>query len=455
MPIVSHNPTTGKDIQSFEELSIDEINARIELSQSAFQHWRIVSFAERSEKMHTLATLLREKKYELGKLATLEMGKPITQAVGEIEKCAWACDYYADDAEHMLAPEHVSADYAESYIRFDPLGVILAIMPWNFPYWQVFRFVAPALMAGNVGLLKHASNVPQCARAIEHIIEETGFPKGVFQTLLVGSAKVEHIIAHDYVQAITLTGSEHAGSVSASQAAKLIKKSVLELGGSDPFIVLSDADIVRTCEFATAARLQNAGQSCIAAKRFIVVEDRYDEFIQNYREQFSRYIVGDPMDEKTQLGPVVSQASIEELKRQINESVLKGAEIVYGGKQLDRAGYFFEPTIVSHVTKGMPLYDEEAFGPVSAVIIVHDEEKAIQVANDTRFGLGASIWTKDIEKAQKLASHIEAGSVFINGMVKSDPRLPFGGIKKSGFGRELSHYGIKEFVNVKTVVVNK
>lgn len=453
MVLISHNPARGEDIMQFDEYTPEEVNVRIKKSYAFFCEWRKTSFEERAVKMKALATVLRNKKYDLGKLATLEMGKPITQAIAEIEKCAWACDFYAENAQRMLAPERIVTDFTESYLRFDPLGIILAIMPWNFPYWQVFRFVAPALMAGNVGLLKHASNIPQCARAIEQIIQEASFPEGAFQTLLVGSAQVEDIIAHEYVQALTLTGSEHAGSVSASQAAQYIKKSVLELGGSDPFIVLSDADVAQACECATTARLQNAGQSCIAAKRFIIMHDRYEEFIEHYKKQFSSVIVGDPMDEKTQLGPLVSQASIEELKRQIRESVALGAVVEYGGNQIDRHGYFFEPTIVSHVSQGMPLYHEEAFGPVASIIMARDEEEALYIANDTKFGLGASLWTRDMEKAKQFAARIEVGSVFINGMVKSDPRLPFGGIKKSGFGRELSDYGIKEFVNVKTVVI--
>ncbi|MBT3539100.1 NAD-dependent succinate-semialdehyde dehydrogenase [Candidatus Parcubacteria bacterium] len=453
MSLVSHNPATGEDIESFDELTDEQIEKKLAMAQDAFVSWGKLDFDDRKEKMLKLAKILKEKKYELGKLATLEMGKPITQAVGEVEKSAWVCEYYAEHAEDILQNEIIKTDYKESYVQFDPLGTILAVMPWNYPFWQVFRFLAPALMAGNVGLLKHASNVPQCALAIEEMVLEAGFPEGVFQTLLIGSSKVEQIVVDDRIKAVTLTGSEYAGSQVASQAGKHLKKAVLELGGSDPFIVLADANIPQACEVAVNARLQNAGQSCISAKRFIVAQEKYDEFVGIYKERYEQIAIGDPMDEATQLGPLVNRQALEEIDEKVQKSIEMGAEVVHGAKRIEGAGYFYEPTILGNVTKGMPVYDTEIFGPASAIIKVSSTEEAIQVANDTPYGLGSSLWTSDIELAKKLSKEIEAGAVFINGMTKSDPRLPFGGIKKSGYGRELSDYGIKEFVNIKTVVI--
>lgn len=453
MSLVSHNPTAGEDIKTFDEFTPAQLEEKLTLASSSFDIWRETTFEERRVKMIKLAEILKSKKRELGTLATLEMGKPITQAMAEVEKCAWACEYYAENVEKILREEKVETGFKESYVRFEPIGVVLAVMPWNFPFWQVFRFLAPAVMAGNVGLLKHASNVPQCALAIEEVVLEAGFPAGIFQTLLVGSSKVERIVQDDRVRAVTLTGSEQAGSMVAVQAGKLMKKTVLELGGSDPFIVLSDANIPHACEVAVNARLQNAGQSCIAAKRFIVTEDKYDEFIEVYKERFARIVVGDPMDEKTQLGPLVNQQSQKEIDKKVQESIAMGAKVIFGAEKIQGPGYFYKPTILTDVKKEMPVYDEEVFGPVSAIIKVSSVEEAIQVANDTPYGLGSSLWTNDLKLAKKIIPKIDAGTVFVNGMVKSDPRLPFGGIKRSGYGRELSHYGVKEFVNIKTVVI--
>lgn len=453
MSIQTQNPTTEEIVRTFVELTDVELQEKIARAETTFRQWKETSFTERAKKMQRLAVLLRERKQQYGELMTLEMGKPITAARAEVEKCALVCDYFADNAEKFLAHEVIAADASKSYVRFDPLGIVLAVMPWNFPFWQVFRFVAPAVMAGNVGLLKHASNVPQCAMAIETVIRDAGFPEGVLQNLFVSVSKVEGIINDGRVKAVTLTGSEYAGSQVAMQAGRVIKKTVLELGGSDPFIVLDDADIPVACEAGVMARLQNAGQSCIASKRFIVVASRVPEFIAQYKARYEKIVVGDPIDEKTQMGPLATQKILDDCAAQVAKSVAMGAEIVIGGKRLPRKGYFYAPTILNNVKKGMPAYDEEVFGPVAAVIAVADEDEAVRVANDSRYGLGASIWTRDLARGERVAARIEAGAVFVNGMVKSDPRLPFGGIKKSGYGRELSHYGLKEFVNIKTVWV--
>ncbi len=451
MPIQTINPTTGEVVKTFEELTEEQIEAKIAQGQAAFESWKKTSFAERKELLLKLAKHLEENARNYGEVLTLEMGKPIAQAEAEVKKCAWVCEYYAENAESMLAKEMVQTDASESYVRFDPLGIVLAVMPWNYPFWQVLRFAAPAVMAGNVGLLKHASNVPQSAELIEAAFDAVGFPKGVFQNLLVSARKVEAIVRDDRIKAATLTGSEYAGSQVAMQAGEEIKPTVLELGGSDPFIVLADADIEATCEIATKARLQNNGQSCIAAKRFIVVEEVAERFKELYRAKFESQVVGDPMDEKTTIGPLASERMRDEIELQVNKSVEAGAKILTGGKRIGEKGFFYAPTILENLQPGMLAYSEEIFGPVASLIVVKDEAEALRVANDSKFGLGASLWTQDLEKANKLIPQIEAGAVFVNGMVKSDPRLPFGGIKKSGYGRELSHYGIKEFLNIKTV----
>ena len=401
--------------------------------------------------MKNAAQILRDKKEHYGKILTLEMGKTITQAVAEVEKCAWVCDYYADNAEKILAEEFVETDASQSYVRFDPIGVVLAVMPWNFPFWQVFRFAAPALMAGNVGILKHASNVPMSALAIEEIFTNAGFPESTFKTLLIGSSTVKDVIDNPKVKATTLTGSEPAGMQVAQMCGAKLKKTVMELGGSDPFIVLADADVDAAVKTAVSARLINNGQSCIAAKRFVVLNEIYDEFEKKFVETMNKIKIGDPMNKETELGPIAREDLLNELDEQVKQSVEKGAVILCGGKKLKGEGFYYAPTILANLKKGMPAYDDEIFGPVASLIKANDEEEAIAIANDSEFGLGASLWTRDLNKAKVLASKIESGSVFVNGMVKSDPRLPFGGIKNSGYGRELSHYGIKEFVNIKTV----
>lgn len=451
MAIQTINPATGNLIKSFAELSSEEINETINDVQNEFLSWREIQFSERSKLMFNAAKLLRENKNRYAGIMTLEMGKPISQAIAEAEKCAWVCEYYAENAKSILADEVIKTDASESYVQFDPLGIVLAVMPWNFPFWQVFRFAAPALMAGNVGILKHASNVPQTALIIEEIFREAGFPKNVFRTLLIGPKLVDEVIKNPKVKAATLTGSEYAGSKVAEMSGKMLKKTVMELGGSDPYIIFADADIDDAVNTAVTARLLNNGQSCIAAKRFIVVEDIADEFEKKFVEKMRAVKVGDPMEEETELGPLAREDLLIELNTQVEQSVKAGAEILTGGKRLDREGYFYPATILSNVKKGMPAYEQEMFGPVAAIIKAKNEEEAIKIANDSEFGLGASLWTSDIEKAKYLSHNIESGSVFINGLVKSDPRLPFGGIKKSGYGRELSHYGIKEFVNIKTV----
>jgi succinate-semialdehyde dehydrogenase/glutarate-semialdehyde dehydrogenase len=449
----SINPTTEELIAEYSELSFEQIDAKLVLAQRAFGVWRQTNFTIRKEKMLVLARLLHDKKRILGEIATREMGKPITQAMAEVEKCATVCEYYANNAETILKEEVVVTDASESFVRFDPIGVVLAVMPWNFPYWQVLRFIVPAVMAGNVGILKHASNVQGCANAIEKVFLEAGFPEGLFQNLSITSDSVGGIIRDRRVKAVTLTGSEYAGRKVAEVAGDEVKHTVLELGGSDPFIVLVDADLDLVEKMAPLGRLQNCGQSCIAAKRFIVVKDIADEFLRRFKDAFENYIVGDPMDEKTMMGPLVNLSSLEEIDKQVHDSIAFGAQLVTGGKRLDRKGFFYAPTILSHVKKNMRAYNEEIFGPVASVIVVKDENEAVEVANDTMFGLGSSIWTRDIEKAKYIASQMNAGNVFINAIVKSDPRLPFGGVGRSGYGRELSHYGMKEFVNIKTVWV--
>lgn len=451
--MISLNPYTGEVLKEFREYSPDVIREKLHLAEKVFQDWKDRTFGERKLLFLRVAALLREKKADLGRLITLEMGKPLRESIAEVEKCAVACEFFAEHAQNFLKEELIKSDASESFVTYEPLGSILAIMPWNFPFWQVFRFAAPALMAGNTGILKHASNVPQCALAIEEIFLQAGFPQGVFQTFLVGNEKVDMLIESPVVRAVTLTGSEGAGMHVASVSGKQIKKTVLELGGSDAFIVLADADIDYAAEMAVKARMINSGQSCIAAKRFIVAESILEEFLAEMKKRTEALIAGDPMQDKTDIGPLARKDLCENLLNQVNASVEKGAVILTGGKISPEHENIFLPSILTHVQPGMPAYEEELFGPVAAVITARDEEDAVRIANDSRFGLGASIWTKDIDKARLLAGQIEAGSVFINGMVKSDPALPFGGIKMSGYGRELSGLGIREFMNVKTIWV--
>ena len=455
MPLISINPATEEIIKEHAELTEAELNQKLQVAHDTFRNWRETSFAHRAERMKRLAELLRGNARRYGELMALEMGKPIKQGVAEAEKCAWVCEFYAAEAEKFLAPEHIKTDAGESFARFDPIGVVLAVMPWNFPFWQVFRFIAPAAMAGNVGVLKHASNVQGCAQTIEELFDKAGFPQGVFQNLAIGSDKVASVIADPRIEAVTLTGSEGAGRKVAAACGREIKKTVLELGGSDPFIILADADLEMACTMATTARLQNNGQSCIAAKRFIVIESVASDFLSKFKARFEAMIVGDPMDDGTDVGPLVSENALQDIEDQVRRTLEAGAKLVTGGKRKREIGkgYFYQPTILAGIKKGMPAYSEEIFGPVASVIVVADADEAVAVANDTKFGLGASLWTEDLALAKRLAAKIDAGAVFINGMVKSDPRLPFGGIKRSGYGRELGEYGIREFVNIKTVWV--
>lgn len=445
------NPATEEEIAAYDELTEDEVYVEIDRAYEAFHEWKLKPFSERRDHMLKAAEILRDNRSSYAKILTVEMGKPLSQAFSEVEKCAWVCQYYAENAERILRRENAETDASQSYVQFDPIGVILAVMPWNFPYWQVFRFAAPALMAGNVGLLKHSSNVPMSALAIEEVFTKAGFPPNVFKTLLVGSSMIERIISHPKVKAATLTGSDGAGRKVASIAGRNLKKTVLELGGSDAFIVLKDADINQAAKTAVASRIINTGQSCIAAKRFIVVKEVIREFESRFISIVKGLKIGDPMDEQNDVGPIAREDLLLELDKQVQESVKMGARIAAGGKRLGMKGYFYPVTVLTNVTKGMPAYEQETFGPVAAIIQAEDEADAIKIANDTEFGLGANLWTQDIERAKRLAHSIEAGSVFINGMVHSDPRLPFGGVKNSGYGRELAQYGIKEFVNIKTV----
>jgi succinate-semialdehyde dehydrogenase/glutarate-semialdehyde dehydrogenase len=401
--------------------------------------------------MRELARLLRAQKATHARTMALEMGKPIVQGEAEVEKCAWVCDYYAEHAEAFLTRTPRETDASTSYIRFDPLGPVLAVMPWNFPFWQVFRFAAPALMAGNTAILKHASNVPRCALSIEQLFRDAGVPQGVFASVLVGSAAVAGLIADPRIVAATLTGSDRAGSQVAERAGHEIKKTVLELGGSDPFIVLADADVAAAARTAADARLVNSGQSCIAAKRFIVVEPVADQFLPRFIDELRSRKMGDPLARETEVGPQARVDLRDALHRQVQESIKRGAQRLLGGEMPGGEGAFYPPTVLAGVDKGMPVFDEETFGPVAAVIRAKDETDAIRVANDTSFGLGASLWTRDRARAERVAGEIEAGMVFVNGLVKSDPRLPFGGVKRSGYGREMSEFGIREFVNIKSV----
>ena len=451
MSIQSVNPATGDILETLEETTPAQIDTILARAHAAFTEWRGEPFARRSALMRAAARELRARKDEYALTMTREMGKPIVQSEAEVEKCAGTCDYYAEHAEAFLAEQARETDASRSYVRFDPLGVVLAVMPWNFPFWQVFRFAAPGLMAGNAGVLKHASNVPRCALAIEEVFRRAGFPEGLFRTVLVDSGAVKGLIADPRIVADTLTGSERAGRAVAEQAGHEIKKTVLELGGSDPFIVLADADLDVAAHAAAEGRLINSGQSCIAAKRFIVVEPVADRFLERFKNELAARRMGDPTARETQVGPQARVDLRDELHHQVEESVKRGARRLLGGEIPPGKGAFYPPTLLAAVDRGMPAFDEETFGPVAAVIRAKDEADAVRLANDSSFGLGAAIWTKDRARAERLAAQVEAGAVFVNGVVKSDPRLPFGGIKRSGYGRELSEYGIREFVNVKSV----
>jgi acyl-CoA reductase-like NAD-dependent aldehyde dehydrogenase len=449
--IESINPATEEVLKRFPPDTREQVEQALERAIAAFPAWRKRPFAERAELMRQAASRLRQEKPRLAGIITAEMGKPLVEAEAEIEKCAWGCEYYAENAEKFLRDEPRSSSARESYIQFVPLGTVLAIMPWNFPFWQVLRFAAPAVMAGNTAILKHASNVPQCAIAVEGLFRECGFPEGVFRSLLISSSAVADVIDDPRIAAVTLTGSEIAGSQVAAHAGRVFKKTVLELGGSDPFIVLEDADLEAAVRTGVRARYQNTGQSCIAAKRFIVAEKIFDDFQARFVEAVRELKVGDPTDRATQIGPLARKDLLGSLERQVHDSVAQGAKLLTGGKRRAGPGYFFEPTVLTNVGTGMPASSEEVFGPVAALLKARDAGEAIRIANSSPYGLGSNLWTRDLDRARELAREIEAGQVFINGMVASDPRLPFGGVKRSGYGRELSEFGIREFVNIQTV----
>jgi succinate-semialdehyde dehydrogenase/glutarate-semialdehyde dehydrogenase len=451
MPIASVNPATGETLKTFEPLDNAQIEEKLVRAADVFRTYRTTSFSERASWMLSAADILEADKNRFAQVMTTEMGKPISGAVSEVEKCAWVCRYYAENAAHQLADQIVETNAARSYIHFQPLGPVLAVMPWNFPFWQVFRFAAPALMAGNVGLLKHSSNVPQCALAIEEIFQRAGFPAGAFQTLLIGSDAVAPILEDKRVVAATLTGSEPAGRSVASIAGKQIKKTVLELGGSDPFIVMPSANLEEAATTGVKARTINNGQSCIAAKRFIVAAEIYEEFERRFVEAMKALRVGDPLKESTDIGPLATEQILNDIDEQVKTSVAAGALLLTGGKRFEGRGNFYEPTVLANIPENAPVYCDEVFGPVAMLFRVANIYEAIGLANATTFGLGASAWTSDPEEQQRFIEEIEAGCIFLNGMVASDPRLPFGGVKHSGYGRELSEFGIREFVNVKTV----
>jgi succinate-semialdehyde dehydrogenase/glutarate-semialdehyde dehydrogenase len=450
----SVNPFSGEVIQDMPEYTSEEVNAIISQVDAAFQQWKLTGFEHRSILMKNLQARLLEKKGELAGIMVAEMGKVLREALSEIEKCATVCAFYADNAASFLKNEAVPTEAAESYISFQPIGTVLAVMPWNFPFWQVFRFLAPALMAGNTGVLKHASNVTGCALAIEQLVREAGFPDNVFRTLLIGSARIQSVIENPLVKAVTLTGSTPAGKAVASAAGSMLKKSVLELGGSDPYLVLEDADIEKAARLCVTSRLINAGQSCIGAKRFIVADKIYDSFEAEFVRLMSQATCGDPLHPQTTIGPLARPDLRDDLHRQVEKSRKMGAKVLLGGAIPEGKGAFYPPTVLVNVVPGMPAYNEELFGPVAVLFRFKSEEDAIRIANDTVFGLGAAIFTSDLAKGKRLAEKgLEAGCVFVNDFVKSDPRLPFGGIKESGYGRELSAVGIREFVNIKTIVV--
>ncbi|MGD9299988.1 MAG: NAD-dependent succinate-semialdehyde dehydrogenase [Desulfobacterales bacterium] len=448
------NPANGNIIRTYEEHSTKEVADKVNAAHQAFLTWREMTFPQRVEKLRNAAQILTDKKEEYAALMAIEMGKPIREGRAEIEKCAWVCEFYADNALTALQPSVIVTDARKSYVTFNPLGLILAVMPWNYPFWQVFRFAAPTLMAGNGAVLKHASNVPGCSQAIEDVFKTAGFPEDLFQSLLLASPRVDRLIAHPLIEAVTLTGSRSAGRAVAAAAGKLLKKTVLELGGSDPYIILEDADLAKTVEACVASRLLNSGQSCIAAKRFVVVESVRKRFTDMLVTQMGQKKMGSPLEEDTEIGPQARLDLRDELHRQVTHSIEKGGRCLLGGRLPEGDGAFYPTTVIDSVHKGLPVYDEETFGPVAAVIGVKNEAEAIRTANDTAFGLGAAVFTADVDHGERIAAdRLEAGNCFVNAFVRSDPRLPFGGIKQSGYGRELSHYGIKEFVNIKTVYV--
>jgi succinate-semialdehyde dehydrogenase/glutarate-semialdehyde dehydrogenase len=449
----SLNPATGALLETFEETSPAELDRIIARADAASRDWRGLPVVARAERLRAAGRILRERQDAYARTMALEMGKPLAQGVAEAEKCAWTCDYYAEQAAAMLADQPRRTDAARSYVRFEAIGPVLAIMPWNFPFWQVFRFAAPALAAGNAGLLKHAPNVSRCALEIEQVFRDAGLPDGLFRSVFLSNEATAGLIADPRVRAVTLTGSDRAGSQVAERAGRHLKKTVLELGGSDPFIVLDDADLARAAKIAADARLQNSGQSCIAAKRFIVADRVAGQFTERLTAEMGSRRVGDPLDPATAVGPQARLDLRANLHRQVEESVRRGAQLVLGGRLPDGPGAFYPPTVLTAVQPGTPAFDEETFGPVAAVMVARDDAEAVRIANASVYGLGASVWTSDPARGEYIARDLEAGSVFVNGLVKSDPRLPFGGVKRSGYGRELSEYGLREFVNIKTVWV--
>jgi succinate-semialdehyde dehydrogenase/glutarate-semialdehyde dehydrogenase len=455
MTIATINPATGETLRTFQPLSDAELDGRLQCAADTYRRYRRTPLADRKRMLLRAAEILESEKDAFGKLMVLEMGKPIKAGVEEAAKCALGCRYYAENAERFLADEYIETSASRSYVSYQPIGPVLAVMPWNFPFWQVFRFAAPALMAGNVGLLKHASNVPQCALAIEDIFRRAGFPAGCFQTLLIDTDHVRRVIEDPRVAAVTLTGSAGAGSHVASAAGKVVKKSVLELGGSDPFIVMPSADLDAAVKTAVKARTINNGQSCIAAKRFIVQESIAEEFERRYVTGFEALKVGDPMDPATDVGPLANESQVDTIGQQVQRTIAAGARLLTGGRRLDRPGYYYAPTVLTDVTPDSPAYHDEVFGPVAILFRARDVDDAIRLANDTPFGLGASAWTNDQAERHRFIAELEAGMVFINAMVASDPRVPFGGVKQSGYGRELSSQGIREFVNLKTVWIQE
>jgi len=449
------NPATGETIKEYELMDDEEISSIIKNADAAQQQWAKKSFRERAKILNRIAAALEDQKEEVAELMAREMGKPLPQGQSEAEKCAWVCEYYAEHAADFLQDESIQTDASESFVTFPPLGTVLAIMPWNFPFWQLFRFGAPALMAGNAAVLKHAPNVTGCALKIESILHEAGIPETLFRTIIADIDQTQQVIENNHIQAVTLTGSVRAGKAVAKKAGGELKKTVLELGGSDPSIILKDADLEKTAESCVNSRLNNSGQSCIAAKRFIVVQDVYDDFLNAVKKKMEIHRMGDPLrDENINIGPIAREDLRDELHEQVAKSIDAGAVCLMGGKIPERKGFFYPPTILENVQRGMPAYEEELFGPVASFIQVSGEEEAINIANDTSYGLGASVYSENVEHAREIAAKkLHAGCCFVNDFVKSDPRLPFGGIKNSGYGRELSYYGIKEFVNKKTVYV--
>ena len=450
----SIDPYSGKVIGNYKTHAKNELEEIIEKSHSAYQNWKKNNFSSKGKLFLHLGELLRNNKEEYAQLITREMGKIISESRAEIEKCAWLCDYYANYSESMLQPEYFNTDAGKSYVIFEPIGIIYGIMPWNFPFWQAFRAAVPTIMAGNTFILKHAPNVTGTALLIEKLFLEAGFPENVFRTVVIPIELSEYVIAHPYIEGITLTGSQRAGAAVASQAGKHLKKSVMELGGSDPYIVLKDAEFNQSCKTGVCSRMMNAGQVCISAKRFIVEEPVLEQFIEEQKRLLENMVLGNPLEENTDMGPMARIDLLENIESQIDKSVEMGATVITGGKRLNDKQLFYAPTLLTDITKEMPVWKEETFGPVSVIIPAKDAEDAIKIANDTSFGLGASLWTQDLELAEKMAKKIEAGGVFINGMTKSDPRLPFGGTKRSGYGRELSYLGIREFTNAKTIWIS-